>query len=198
VVKRQGREPVDFRWTLSDAKSKGIAGSHVWQKYPRQMLRHRADAEAARAVFPDLLNGLYTPEELRGIPERTENNNQTSAQDVFGGSNKPDDGEDVIDVEPEEGPTDFSQDGEWQQQNKRFHALMSEAGVSDDRADEVREAFKRKVRASESIDTDAESWKHIPPPVLARFCDKIEGKSPKPEKDAPPERSNWAAGFVQD
>ena len=34
-------------------------------KMPKQMLRARAKSELARLEYPDLLAGLYTPEELR-------------------------------------------------------------------------------------------------------------------------------------
>ena len=36
-----------------------------WQKIPKQMLRARCKSELARLEYPDLLAGLYTPEELR-------------------------------------------------------------------------------------------------------------------------------------
>lgn len=35
-----------------------------WDKYRRTMLRHRAGVELARAVYPDVTAGLYTPEEV--------------------------------------------------------------------------------------------------------------------------------------
>ena len=35
-----------------------------WHKIPKQMLRHRCKSELARLEYPDLLAGLYTPEEL--------------------------------------------------------------------------------------------------------------------------------------
>ena len=36
-----------------------------WEKMPKQMLRARCKSELARLEYPDLLAGLYTPEELR-------------------------------------------------------------------------------------------------------------------------------------
>ena len=35
-------------------------------KHRPQMLRARSKSELARLVYPDLLAGLYTPEELEG------------------------------------------------------------------------------------------------------------------------------------
>lgn len=67
VVQRAGREPYRTTWSKSRAEKAGLWSSDTYQSYPTEMLRHRADAEAARAVFPDLLLGLYTPQELRSI-----------------------------------------------------------------------------------------------------------------------------------
>ena len=36
-----------------------------WHTMPDKMLRARAKSELARLEYPDLLAGLYTPEELR-------------------------------------------------------------------------------------------------------------------------------------
>ena len=51
----QGRTP----------SSNTTAEGSNWQKIPKQMLRARAKSELARLEYPDLLAGLYTPEELR-------------------------------------------------------------------------------------------------------------------------------------
>ncbi len=51
-------------WTLDDAKRAGVY-KNVWLTYPRHMLAARAKAELARAVFPDLLAGLYDPDEIQ-------------------------------------------------------------------------------------------------------------------------------------
>jgi hypothetical protein len=51
-------------WTMDDAKRAGITGKGTWSAYPAAMLRHRCAADLAREVFPDVLMGLYDPEEL--------------------------------------------------------------------------------------------------------------------------------------
>jgi hypothetical protein len=51
-------------WTIDDAKRAGIYGNQ-WLKYPRQMLTARVISEGVRAVFPAVVAGVYTPEEVQ-------------------------------------------------------------------------------------------------------------------------------------
>ena len=51
-------------WDMARAKAAGLGGKDNWRSYPRQMLRARVISEAVRAVFPAVLNGMYTPEEV--------------------------------------------------------------------------------------------------------------------------------------
>ena len=54
-----------FTFTMEDAKNAGLTGNDTWRKYPRAMLTARVTAEAARAVFSDVIAGLsYTPDEV--------------------------------------------------------------------------------------------------------------------------------------
>lgn len=62
-AKRRGQEPVRLSWTKQQADRAGLSGDN-WRKYPAAMLRARCAAALARAVFPDLVAGLYDPEEL--------------------------------------------------------------------------------------------------------------------------------------
>lgn len=62
---RVGEEhPASKTWTSADARRAGLGGKGVWQQYPAQMLRHRCAADLAREVYPDVILGLYTPEEM--------------------------------------------------------------------------------------------------------------------------------------
>lgn len=65
-------EPTVFRFTIEEAQRanytyvrEGKRGGN-WQKIPRTMLRHRCATELARAVYPDVVMCLYTPDELSG------------------------------------------------------------------------------------------------------------------------------------
>lgn len=62
---------VEITWTLEMAakaklstKTQRDGGPNMWQKFPRQMLRARCVSEGIRTVFPGVLVGTYTPEEI--------------------------------------------------------------------------------------------------------------------------------------
>jgi len=69
-------------FTLEDAKRVRVKENgewitldqkFVWKGYPRIMCRWRAIAACARIVFPDIIGGLYLPEELGAPVEVSEN-----------------------------------------------------------------------------------------------------------------------------
>ena len=51
-------------WTFKQAKEIGLAGKDNWKNYPRAMLRARVISEGIRTVYPGVLTGEYTPEEV--------------------------------------------------------------------------------------------------------------------------------------
>lgn len=75
---RPGGEPVTLSFTWEDAKKANLTGGVGWIKYPAQMLRARCQIAICRLVFPDVIAGLYTPEELGDKTERFEDIKQTS------------------------------------------------------------------------------------------------------------------------
>lgn len=62
--------PTTMTFTIEDAQRAGAAGKDNWRKYPAAMLRARCITALARAVYPDLLMGIYDPEELERAPVR--------------------------------------------------------------------------------------------------------------------------------
>jgi len=54
-------------WTLKDAERANLLKNPAWGKYPRSMLLARATSELCRAIFADIVSGLYTPEETAAI-----------------------------------------------------------------------------------------------------------------------------------
>ena len=68
ATKRRGDPEVRQSFSIADAKRAGIGGGGNWSKYPRVMLRHRAAAELARLVYPDVIIGVYAEEELADLP----------------------------------------------------------------------------------------------------------------------------------
>ena len=66
-VQRHGwNEPEVYTWGIEDAKRAGLASRPNWSKYPREMLINRCIAEAARFVWPEVMAGVYSPEEFGG------------------------------------------------------------------------------------------------------------------------------------
>lgn len=64
VTKRRGEAEVRLTWTIEDAERAGLTSSPMYKKFPRNMLKWRAASDLAREVFPDVIGGLYTAEEL--------------------------------------------------------------------------------------------------------------------------------------
>ena len=46
-----------------------MTGKDNYKKFPRQMLRARVISEGVRAVYPGVLQGMYTPEEVQAFGE---------------------------------------------------------------------------------------------------------------------------------
>lgn len=68
-TKRSGGEPVRSTFTIKDAERAGL-NTEVWKKYPKRMLSARAKIFLARDVYPEILVGLYDPDELENFQER--------------------------------------------------------------------------------------------------------------------------------
>jgi hypothetical protein len=64
IASRNQIEQSVFKYSLNDAKKAGlIKKGGNWEMYPRDMLRSRAVSQMARAMFPDVIGGMYTAEE---------------------------------------------------------------------------------------------------------------------------------------
>ena len=76
-VKRIGQPEHISTFSMQQAKTAGLLEKQgPWKQYPDRMLQNRARAFALRDVFPDVLKGLYTAEELiDSLPQRNNNNN---------------------------------------------------------------------------------------------------------------------------
>jgi len=70
---------VRVRWALEDAKRAGLldkknrdGSPNMWEKYPRQMLTARVISEGIRTIYPGVITGIYTPEEVYDFEEPEE------------------------------------------------------------------------------------------------------------------------------
>lgn len=62
------KEDVRGVYTIEMAKAAGLETKDNWKKYPARMLKHRALSYALRDTFPDVLSGIYSPDELDENP----------------------------------------------------------------------------------------------------------------------------------
>ncbi len=62
-----GLEPVRVSFTIEEAKAMNLLGRDQWKKQPATMLKWRAVSKLAREVYPEVVMGLYDPEEIQAI-----------------------------------------------------------------------------------------------------------------------------------
>lgn len=68
TTQREGHaEPVALTYTIEQAKTARLTGSQTWQSHPAAMLRARCASALARAVYPDLVAGIYESDEAAEI-----------------------------------------------------------------------------------------------------------------------------------
>lgn len=60
---------VRIDWDIPRAQRAGLANKDNWKKNPRAMLRSRVVSEGIRAVFPGVVTGVYTPEEVQDFDD---------------------------------------------------------------------------------------------------------------------------------
>lgn len=72
VSRNNGKFTETFRgyFDMKMAAAAGLNGKDNWKKYPARMLKHRAQSFALRDAFPDVLAGVYTPEEMTEVEPR--------------------------------------------------------------------------------------------------------------------------------
>ena len=56
---------LELSWTMAMAKAAGLSHKDNWKQYPRSMLKARVISEGVRTVYPAVLGGMYTPEEVQ-------------------------------------------------------------------------------------------------------------------------------------
>ncbi|MFT9025966.1 recombinase RecT [Acetobacter indonesiensis] len=72
IAKRKGKEPVESRFSVSDAVAANLWNKQgPWKQYPKRMLQMRARGFALRDAFPDVLRGLISAEEAQDLPQET-------------------------------------------------------------------------------------------------------------------------------
>lgn len=64
TMQRKGRSPHTEIFTVDDARALGLLSKDNYTKQRKTMLKWRAIAACARIVYPDIILGLYTPDEM--------------------------------------------------------------------------------------------------------------------------------------
>ena len=62
---------ITIEWTIERAKQAGLLKNDTWTKFPNQMLRARCIPEGIRAIYPAVLSGMYTADEVADFTEPT-------------------------------------------------------------------------------------------------------------------------------
>jgi len=62
-------EPEEFTWSQQDTERAGLKGSTQAVNYPRLHKERRCTSTLAKRVFPDIIHGISSVEELEGIPD---------------------------------------------------------------------------------------------------------------------------------
>jgi hypothetical protein len=75
----------EFSFNEEDAERAKLLGKDNWKHYPKEMYRWRAVAKGLRVIAPDVLSGVYTPEEIENIPNPTGNTVENVNKDVVEG-----------------------------------------------------------------------------------------------------------------
>lgn len=65
-------------WNMEMAKQMNLSTKHNWIAQPMNMLKARALSDSLRAVFPDILMGLYAYEEMEDIDSKPVSTSKTS------------------------------------------------------------------------------------------------------------------------
>jgi len=67
TIKRKARSAYTAKFGPTEARAMGLEGKDNYKKQPATMYKWRAIADAARVTFPDVILGLYTPDEMGAV-----------------------------------------------------------------------------------------------------------------------------------
>jgi len=136
-------EPRRVTYTIDEARQAGLLSRDAWRQFPVDMLRNRAVSRACREGFPDVLLGLYDPEEIEAIeiPATTHDTGQTIP------SNQPSAEEAAAANNGESGP-----DGERERLMRSLHAAIRGRGDHSTLPDLATSVFGVSSLAECSID----------------------------------------------
>jgi hypothetical protein len=123
---------------MEQAKAAGLSGGDNWRKHTAAMLRARCSSALARAVYPDLMMGVYEHDEAREIEGGSASARRAprpAAPAVIetASAPQPEDAqldEDEIAPEPEAAPEAPSDEDEIEAWRERIAAAADERGLN--------------------------------------------------------------------
>lgn len=65
--RRESQHWTELHWTIDMARAAGLLGKSNWKSYPRAMLIARCTADLCRMVFPDVILGFRSVEEMTDL-----------------------------------------------------------------------------------------------------------------------------------
>jgi hypothetical protein len=190
MMKRRGRSPHTFTFTMEDAKALGLADKSNYRTQPKVMLQWRAIGACSRIVFPDVIMKLYTPDEMGADVTITEDGGMEVVNTETG---------EIVEAAPvvEDAPLPFSQD---RPRIEQFVARMSDAyGVT---APEIVKAlgvtrFGEYAGSEDDAEATVKAW--VKPEAAAPAAQPVEPKSKaKPNgKAADAKAPDWTPELAQ-
>lgn len=84
-TKRAGRPPRKWTYTMERAGQAGLSKRDTYRMFSVNMLMARCKAELARIVYPDIVGGIHTPDEMETVPGVRDYRPQV----IQGGASKP-------------------------------------------------------------------------------------------------------------
>ena len=134
---------LEVTWTLAQAKAIGLATKDNWKLYPRAMLRARVISEGIRSVYPAVIVGEYSVEEVQDFDVKPVSKPLTQIEIVDELELKEDEGEYLPFYVPNpDGSLKLyakcKTDDEWKAQYREMCDKIGKAKISDkDKADKL-------------------------------------------------------------
>jgi hypothetical protein len=124
----RGEESYRAVFLKEDAERADLLGKDNWNKYPKDMYKWRAVAKGCRFIAPDVLGGIYLPEEIESVYNTTDKTTEETGPDQSSEPVVVDPAEaDPMDGVSTDEPTDYITDG----QLKKFHTLLTTTGLAN-------------------------------------------------------------------
>jgi hypothetical protein len=168
-------EPTRLAFTIEEAQRAKLTGKDNWMKYPAAMLRARCASALARIVYPELVMGVYDPDELErpAPPRRALPRVQESEPEDAEPEPEPDTSDaDAMIAECERGFVNWDAKRAWADDNKERKAAL---------AAEVQERVSAAFRAAHPR---ARTKQPEPPPVESEPADEAPPATEQSEEAA--------------